>query len=814
MNEKHEKIQMGLDSMLPYPSKYKMGIRNKRIMSKVEEKEDLYKMVCDYKSYNDQNIEDLLEKVADCLKKREQDKEMPFLYRQIIFFICVEVLQRKKKEKKKGKAKRKVDSVKDVLTYLQKNGRTGNIENLFSNQRYQPGDYVDMKTYVQPEVLFPYMGQKTGSNAEALRNVIYQAGGYQRFVDLFGGSGAASVAFPEQNRKRKKVEYIYNEKHRELYQLFLCLQDDQYFEKMCKCINLLISETFYERNKFEAFNFDKACNSYLSENKYDNWKQEKEARFVLQLTDGKYENGKCADGKYIGNQNTSEKKCPYAKFCTIAYVYDDEIEGIQLYEGCAYELIYTYSLEDLRNMFQELGNWIQKRYPGGARKNFYCKGKRYKGTEYEEKKYSREALLNYQQTMYQKLCNETNEYAYQGKIWELYDQLHLDSEGGIAMMAFLAGEPAEKVENISIRAMMGDETFLFLRLPQLFSLRKEKIRQRFMENYAILAICRNQTDDIMVEKQLALQGKKMQTNPSNKATLKASFIPTEAGFEYFYQSLFRRNTHDMSQIKKMYAIDGKSRSNVVEKFLEEDTEGKLQKYHEIFRNRICTNYDFEEAIRKFDGEDVLFYSDSPYLESSGYKDEVNGIEEFTPEEMKRLIHTLMRCEEENPAQGKKADQMKGKFIFSCRASSGAKNGGKISKYVEHLRKKEGEVNPEDTKQAKDAIRKHYEKNISIQKNIFEEFRNLAQAQGKEIYVMSLSGDFETDMREGKMTEIIITNFQIVPFKMTRDRDVKEEDEEKKKEEKEKEERWTTVYSIREFCQILQTINKKFQDMLC
>lgn len=72
-----------------------------------------------------------------------------------------------------------------------------------------PTQYIAKELFQQPEMLLKYKGNKDGALGIAIKNIVYQAGKYDVFVDIFGSSGAASAAVA----KNKDADYVYNEKN-------------------------------------------------------------------------------------------------------------------------------------------------------------------------------------------------------------------------------------------------------------------------------------------------------------------------------------------------------------------------------------------------------------------------------------------------------------------------------------------------------------------------------------------------------------------------------------------------------------------------
>lgn len=79
--------------------------------------------------------------------------------------------------------------------------------NFFTRLGHTPTQYQAMDAHKIPKSVISYMGAKRGGLGIAIKNLVYQAGEYDTFYDIFGGSGAASLAV----NKISKKNYIYNE---------------------------------------------------------------------------------------------------------------------------------------------------------------------------------------------------------------------------------------------------------------------------------------------------------------------------------------------------------------------------------------------------------------------------------------------------------------------------------------------------------------------------------------------------------------------------------------------------------------------------
>lgn len=85
--------------------------------------------------------------------------------------------------------------------------------------------------YSQPAVLFNYNGQKDKELGVVIRNLAYQAGKYKHFVDVFGGTGSATLAVPKRGyavNKRGYVSYTYNDLDEGLVNLYNVIKSDDY----------------------------------------------------------------------------------------------------------------------------------------------------------------------------------------------------------------------------------------------------------------------------------------------------------------------------------------------------------------------------------------------------------------------------------------------------------------------------------------------------------------------------------------------------------------------------------------------------------
>lgn len=178
------------------------------------------------------NVETNKVKVVNPKKSDEipaSPNAIPWLVKQVLFYIYIYCIKHDVKMIKTRHYKRNnVVHTKEVyarvgtdniLDYLKKEKRIKISHNFFSRTKSSARNLYDTKEYKQPELPCNYMGQKRDQLAFAISNLVNQAGRHNVFVDIFGGSGAATVAFKHRNN----CEYVYNEKNRMVHNLFKVL---------------------------------------------------------------------------------------------------------------------------------------------------------------------------------------------------------------------------------------------------------------------------------------------------------------------------------------------------------------------------------------------------------------------------------------------------------------------------------------------------------------------------------------------------------------------------------------------------------------
>lgn len=200
--------------------------------SAIEENEDVFRVdinildgiVCDcQKQGKKYNVQSAFATLVPMLNRyTKQGKELPFLFKQVIFYLAVHCM--------KYKTKKLNWTQKNILAFLEGAG-VSLSHNFFTRLRRTPTMYLrDI-----PEPFIGYKGQKYGMLGAAIRNLVWQAGDYDVFYDLFGGSGAATLAVDKLPKKR----YVYNELNKSVYNLMCVVKDDQLYKTLIENLERL-----------------------------------------------------------------------------------------------------------------------------------------------------------------------------------------------------------------------------------------------------------------------------------------------------------------------------------------------------------------------------------------------------------------------------------------------------------------------------------------------------------------------------------------------------------------------------------------------
>jgi site-specific DNA-adenine methylase len=216
--------------------------------NKYEWKSNLHKVTDVAIKYQPKSIE--IEQAQNNSSSIPDTKQvMPFLIHQVLFYTGVAC------------GLYKLANQTEILAELKANGLSLS-HNYFTRLRVTA--YVETLEYNQPQMLFNYSGQKHEELAVAIKNLVYQAGQFNNFCDVFGGSGAASVAFP----RSQNAVYTYNDKDPALFNLFEVVSDDKDYLKLIDMCNQLV-EDLNGGNIFNPDNlkFDEIVDNYHSNRK-------------------------------------------------------------------------------------------------------------------------------------------------------------------------------------------------------------------------------------------------------------------------------------------------------------------------------------------------------------------------------------------------------------------------------------------------------------------------------------------------------------------------------------------------------------------
>ena len=204
---------------------------------------------------------------------------MPLLIQQMIFFMAVrgEDYKLYKQTELMYEFTGKVEYNPEGK-YVCNNNTTLNIGKIFSKLPYDYKYYRSCRdykfeykslsgvAYSQPAILFSYNGQKDKELGAVIRNLAYQAGKYKHFVDVFGGTGSATLAVPKRGyafNQRVYVSYIYNDLDERLVNLYNVIKSDDY-KILVDEMNQLKLALSYGSTFDESIDFDKEMNKFFT----------------------------------------------------------------------------------------------------------------------------------------------------------------------------------------------------------------------------------------------------------------------------------------------------------------------------------------------------------------------------------------------------------------------------------------------------------------------------------------------------------------------------------------------------------------------
>lgn len=183
----------------------------------------------------------------------------------------------------------------------------------------------------------------------------------------------------------------------------------------------------------------------------------------------------------------------------------------------------------------------------------------------------------------------------------------------------------------------------------------------------------------------------------------------------------------VSPVLKMLEDEEEKKYNSVLKLLKVDFRTKIEAFHQEIRRFQCSQKDFHAIFTEHDSKNTLFYVDAPYLGTQDYKDKENGVEKFDEVTRAKLMQDVLDAQ--------------GKVIFSCRA---------IKNKIENAKKSE------DLKTI----------NAQIISQVVMPFVQSMLNGGREWYILALEkgGSLEELIEKNKVAEVMITNFEIFPFR--------------------------------------------------
>jgi hypothetical protein len=616
-----EDAQGLLDCMLPRFKEYKSNTDADDELAK-SDKDALLNIVIDFKNESGQyDYKSALDKIKEILDSKfrvspsskivkangeviyPNPPAVPFLVKQVIFFIAVYCI--------------KEESINftqaDICEYL----KLGH--NFFGKLGRTPKEYVDMQNHKQPDRIITYNGHKDEELGIAIKNLVYQAGKHDYFVDLFGGTGAASTSVNHRNN----VKYVYNDKDKLMHNLFKVISDNALYIELIEAIKLLQNDLSGGDEWLTEVDFDVEVDRfYRSRNKYNK------------------------DEKVIKDENPKEME----------YDYEDIVEYMQN----NYDWIVSQNKDRVFTLRDKTTITVAELLA----KVFF-----------NPVKNSEDAVMSFFQNY--KIIEDVAIYELHGKT--------KDANGND----------------------IGDSAF---------NKEKKFLQYRFYKYFAYF-------NNLVV--------------PYNKVTIQKDRVLYAVAMIFRYFSVVRGKPDILSILRMLN--DGYSRGAKISNpqgFLEKDFKSLITVMHDSIKGTICENEDYLKVINRYksDGiqgaESPLFYSDSPYIATTGYS------ESFTGDDIINLINALVDSGD--------------KFIFSCRAVYGSETGAKTTKNV---------------------IAKNDEINYYVWNTFISHYK-----REDDFYILVIdkakkAKNLEELMKKNLIIEIMITNFEIISFSNDKYKDV-------------------------------------------
>ena len=159
---------------------------------------------------------------------------------------------------------------KEILAILKENGIIVSHNFFSGNLPVTPIQYIQMMGHTQTESPIKYKGKKEGDLGIAIKHLAYQAGKYNNFVDIFGGSASATLAVS----KRKGVTYVYNEKNKMMYHLIKIISDEKKYIRLIDALNSLKLDLEGKGEWLEDIDWDKEIELYYSSKRNNDKKED------------------------------------------------------------------------------------------------------------------------------------------------------------------------------------------------------------------------------------------------------------------------------------------------------------------------------------------------------------------------------------------------------------------------------------------------------------------------------------------------------------------------------------------------------------
>lgn len=642
--KERDELQRYLDERIFGTKRQMRSICENKQLTQIQ-KDSLYQVVKDIRDIKDftskkttQRLDNALVVVANCLRqinfhgmkpspnsknspKYVPTDKMPFLVKQVLWLICYKSLQAGLKQK-------------DVYEELDKH----NIyvsHNFFSSLEQTPDYFLKCEKYQQPENPCKYKGQKKNELAVAIKTLVYQAGKHSCFVDVFGGSGSASVAVC----RKRRVKYVYNELNTRVHNYVKMITGGNY-----KDISEMLEKIQEDLRTPELFLTSKLGFSFQDEL-----------------------------GIYI---SAKETKGGYRKG-----VIEAERNMQQFGRGT-----YDFEISSVKDILHKLDKVLRDK-----KRNFK--------DDHNIQNITKDAIARVSSILAStNIIQAFNAYV---------DKLNALCE--------------EKV------IFMIDYPYKVKMTPVPIGFSGKEITYEEYRKY----ICQYK----------ALGYYAYFTN------MKGSFNKKQVEYavgEIFlkYMALYGKDgsTAILDYVKQNYSHNAK---NNIGNFLKEEFSENVERFHKALSGTIIEDRDFRGIIQKYMPKNTLFYSDSPYIGTSGYDDEMGGVSEFSSADMKDLIRGLIQANKTGEQEDTKKESKPNKFIFSMRA---VKSGEEIDA----------------------SGNSKYDKMVSGNKEICQYVYKEFLSCKKQLYVLVIyekEKNLEKLIQKSAVIEIMITNYKIVSFEV-------------------------------------------------